>query len=106
MKTLQYTTTGSLSMHAGILTHVGDYAGKYQQEAIELIIEAKIDCDDTNLVPQNCPGFWADIMQNRSGEVFAVWAEGELTSYQSHCEYVKITEDDINRHRIIIEITN
>lgn len=103
MKTLNYTNTGSLFMHVGILTHVGDYAGKYMQEAIELIIEAKIECDDTNCVPTNCPGMWADIMMNSSGEVFAVWADGELTCGQNHCEYVKITDHDIDHYKIIIE---
>lgn len=97
MKTINYTTTGSLFNHTGILTHAGDYAGKYQEEAIELINQAKIEAEDTNFPPENAPEFWADIMMNEgTGVLYAVWADGPLTSY-SHCEYVEINENDCER---------
>jgi len=65
MKNLQTTTTGSLFNHTGILTHAGDYAGKFMNEAEDLLINAE---EENNIVGDSQA--WADIMVNEtSGKI-------------------------------------
>lgn len=87
MKTLENTTTGSLFNHTGILTHAGDYAGKYQDEAYNIINKIEpIEIIDTR---------WADIMVNgRTGKIYAVYAEGALTMQNATCLYTELLEED------------
>lgn len=86
MKAINNTTTGDLFNHTGLLNYVGDYAGKYQQEAFDLITagEEFMWTDES----------WADIMYNNKGICFAVLAEGELTSNNSECYYAEIDVND------------
>jgi hypothetical protein len=90
MKDLQTTTTGSLFNHTGILTHAGDYAGKYQFEAIELL--QSVSEEKQILTIEDA---WADIMFNeRTNQLYAVWANGPLTSFNSIAEYVELNRND------------
>jgi len=86
MKTIETTTTGSLFNHTGILNHAGDYAGKYQQEAFDLITIG----EDFMLSEDS----WADIMHDNKGKCYAVIAKGELTSQNSECFYAEIEQSD------------
>lgn len=86
MKTINETTTGSLFNHTGILQAAGDYAGKYQQEAFDLIM----DGDEFMWTEET----WADIMHDNKGRCYAVIAKGELTSQESECYYAEIEASD------------
>lgn len=86
MKEVIKTATGNLFNHTGILTHAGDYAGKYQQEAFDLLMQGDefMWTDDS----------WADIMHDNKGKCYAVIAKGELTSQNAECYYAEIEEND------------
>ena len=93
MKTLQFTTTRNLFNHTGILDHAGDYAGKYQDEAYD-ILEHNEDFKETRFRTGN----WADIMYHDNGTdngtFYAVFAEDSLTCQNAQCIYVEIDEND------------
>ncbi len=85
MNTLQKTTTGSLFNHTGILTAAGDYAGKFSQEANDILM----DGDEFMYGPDG----WSDIMINeRTGKMYAVLAKGELTCQNAEVFYSEIEE--------------
>lgn len=91
MKSLQTTTTGSLFNHTGILTHCGDYAGKFQDEAAKIleIVSAK-----KNEIFDNVEG-WADIMiDEKEMKVYSVWANESLTAQSGLLEYIELDEED------------
>ena len=91
MKNLETTTTGSLFQHTGIMTHCGDYAGKYQDEAIEILENLSDRYSD---IFDDGDG-WADIMFNsKTSKAYAVWANVWLTEINALCEYVEISEED------------
>jgi len=87
MKKLQTTTTGSFFNHTGILTHAGDYAGKFSTEAHEIIMQG----DEFMYGPDG----WSDIMFNESnGKVYAVLAKGELTCQNAEVYYAELDKED------------
>lgn len=86
MKTLNTSTTGQLLNELGILDHC-DYAGQYQSEAFDILNQI-ID------IPEFSNNEWADILFNKKGEIFAVYAEDALTCYNEKCLYVQIEEKD------------
>lgn len=79
MKIYETTTTGTSGMK---LSHCGDYAGKFQDEALRLLdIKEELKGKE-----------WADIMYDRNTNiVYAVWADDELTSFDKklHCLRLK-----------------
>lgn len=88
MKNLQYTTTGSLFNHTGILSHAGDYAGKYQDRAFELI-DSVYD-DELSFINNQ----WCDIMHDNDGKCYAVFATDALTCQNAECIYVELEQPD------------
>lgn len=80
------TTTGSLFNHTGILSHAGDFAGKYQQEAFDILFKG----DD---VMWNMDS-WSDIMHDKNGKCYAVFAKGELTCQNAECFYAELEDSD------------
>ena len=94
MKNLQTTTTGSLFNHTGILTHAGDYAGKFTDEA-DMLLESVSDKRDEIYVQDGSSYGWSDIMFNeRTGELYAVWANGALTEQSALLQYAELDEAD------------
>lgn len=88
MKNLIETTTGAVSSQM-ILNHCGDYAGKFQDTAYEIfqkIWDAEINSWDNNK--------WMDIMYDRDGRVYAIWAEDALTCQNAWCYYIELDEED------------
>ena len=86
MKNLTSTTTGTISSQM-ILDHAGDYAGKFQDEAFDLINELET-------LPEFEENQWADIMFDKSGNVYAIWAEDALTCQNADAKYVQLDEVD------------
>ena len=86
MKNLFTTTTGDIASQM-ILDHAGDYAGKYQHEAFELL-------NQVTDVPEFEGHHWADIMFDQTGRVYAVWAEDALTCQSADAVYVELEYDD------------
>lgn len=76
------TTTGTLSNQM-ILNHCGDYAGKFQDSAIDLLDQ---HCD----LPKFEFNHWADIMYDNKGNVFAIWAEDSLTCLDADVVYLQL----------------
>ena len=87
MKTLIETTTGTVSSQM-ILDHCGDYAGRFQDEAVDIFRNNF----DSEFFLENSE--WADIMYDRKGNVYAVWAEDALTCQNAHCLYVQLDIED------------
>lgn len=88
MKTLIETTTGTVSSQM-ILNHCGDYAGKFQDEAYAIIQElwdSEINSWDANQ--------WMDIMYDRNGNVYAIWAEDSLACQNAWCYYIQLDRED------------
>ena len=82
MKAYQTTTTGTTAM---LLQHCGDYAGKYQVEALDLL-------DNEEGLAGN---EWADIMYDtRTHMVYAVWANDSLDSFNGELRYLRLEEED------------
>ena len=79
MKNLIETTTGTISSQM-ILNHCGDYAGRFQDEAFDLLSTV------TDL-PEFEENQWCDIMFDRDGDVYAIWAEDSLTCYNADAKY-------------------
>jgi hypothetical protein len=91
MKHLTTTTTGNFFDLEGVLSHAGDYAGKYVHEAY--VIMESVSRDITRIAEEGTD--WADIMFNeRTGKVFAVWASGELTMQNALLQYVELDKED------------
>ena len=88
MNNLIETTTGAISSQM-ILTHCGDYAGKFSDTAFE-IFESIWEAPLANLEENQ----WMDIMYDRSGKVYAIWAEDALTCQNAWCYYVELGEED------------
>jgi hypothetical protein len=86
MKSIIKTTTGVLPSR-GVLYHCGDYAGKFQNEAIDLLFT--IDS-----LPEWQENAWADIMCNKHGSVFAIYAEDTITSSDAVCFFAELEYDD------------
>jgi hypothetical protein len=89
MKTLTETTTGTISNQM-ILDHCGDYAGKFQDEAYDLLSKV---CD----LPAFDANQWADIMYDRQGNVYAIWAEDALTCCNAEAKYISLDKDDCEK---------
>ena len=88
MKNLIETTTGTISSQM-ILDHCGDYAGKFQYEAFAIFQElwdSEINYWDGNQ--------WMDIMFDRDGDVYAIWAEDALTCQNAWCFYIQLDRED------------
>lgn len=97
MKALTTTTTGNFSNLEGNLTHAGDYAGKYQAEAIK-ILESVSSTEMMGTWGEGNEDAWADIMLNeRNGKLFAVWANDSLTAFSGDLEYIELDEQDCPR---------
>jgi len=88
MKNVTQSTTGTISSQM-TLAHCGDYAGMFQDAAYDIIWSL---CDLPSCDEE--PDQWADIMYDRQGNVFAIWADGELSSQDSQCFYVELALDD------------
>jgi hypothetical protein len=91
MKNLIETTTGNLSSQM-ILNHCGDFAGKFQSEAFEIfqeIWDSELNSWDLNQ--------WMDIMFDRDGNVYAVYAEDSLTCPNAWCFYIQLDREDCPR---------
>ena len=86
MKTLIETTTCTISSQM-ILDHCGDYAGKFQDEAFDLLSKV------TDL-PEFEENQWCDIMFDRDGDVYAIWAEDSLTCYNAEAKYIQLDRED------------
>jgi len=82
------TTTGDLSRQM-ILRSCGDNAGRFQDEA-QAIIVPLCDLPSSDWTEDE----WADIMYDRKGNVYAIWADGPLTSQDSICVYVELELED------------
>ena len=89
MKTLNETTTGTISKQM-ILNHCGDYAGKFQDEAYELLSKV------TDL-PEFEENQWCDIMFDRDGNVYAIWAEDFLTCFNAEAKYIQLDSEDCEK---------
>lgn len=86
MKTTIETTTAAIASQM-ILEHCGDYAGEFQNEAYELLNQV------TDLPEYFENEQWADIMFDRQGNVYAIFADGALTS-DSPAMYIEIEQED------------
>ena len=86
MKNLIETTTGFISSQM-ILDHCGDYAGKFQDEAFDLLSTVA----DSSEFEENQ---WCDIMFDRDGAVYAIWAEDALTCYNAYAKYIQLDRED------------
>jgi hypothetical protein len=86
MKTINTTTTGQLFNELGVLSHAGEYAGEYQDEAAVIIGELQ-DVEFEN-------NAWADIMHNYNGVCYAIFAKDAITCHNEMCLYVKIDRSD------------
>ena len=86
MKQLITTTTGTLSSQM-ILQHCGDYAGRFIDDANDIL-------NQLTDIPEFSNNHWADIMYDRNGNVYAIWAEDALTCQDAECIYVEIEEVD------------
>lgn len=91
MKTLIETTTGALANQM-ILSHCGDYAGKFHDEAFEIFQELW----DSELNSWDGRE-WMDIMFDRKGNVYAIYAEDSLTCQDAWCYYVELDREDCER---------
>jgi hypothetical protein len=85
---LTTTTTGTLSSQM-ILNHCGNYAGEFQDNAFEIFQE--LWDSELNSLDMNQ---WMDIMYNKEGKVFAIFAEDALTCQNAWCFYVELQEED------------
>lgn len=88
MKNLVETTTGTISSQM-ILDHCGDYAGKFGTEAYN-IIDSLIGGDDLSYINNQ----WSDIMFDKEGCVYAIYATDALTCHDADVLYVELEEDD------------
>jgi len=86
MKNLIETTTGTISSQM-ILDHCGDYAGKFQNEAFDLLSKV------TDL-PEFENNRWADIMFDRFGNVYAIWAEDALHCFNADTKCIQLDRED------------
>lgn len=82
MKIYETTTTGTTDLR---LQHCGDYDGKYESEALDLLGITE-DLKDNE---------WADIMYDtRTRMVYAVWADDHLVSFNGELRYLRLEEED------------
>lgn len=98
MKNLTSTTTGTISSQM-ILDHCGDYAGKFQDEAFDIFakVSGRSSFDMTTELCERAehePNSWADIMYDRRGNVYAIWAEDSLTCQNADAMYIQIDRED------------
>ena len=87
MKNLIETTTGAISSQM-ILNHCGDYDGKFSDTAFDIF--ESIWGAPSSLGENQ----WMDIMHDKSGKVYAIWAEDALTCSNAWCYYVELDEGD------------
>lgn len=85
MGTITKTTTGSLCLMA--LNHCGDYAGKFMEHAYDILSQG-ID------LPKIEINNWFDIMYDRNGNVYAIWAEKPLCYFEADAIYVQLDYRD------------
>ena len=95
MKNLTETTTGIISSQM-ILFHCGDYAGKFQDEAFDLLSKV------TEL-PEFEDNQWCDIVHDIKCNVYAIWAEDSLTCYNADAKYIQLDRDDCEKAFIEME---
>jgi hypothetical protein len=83
MEVYQVTTTGtSMGMK---LTHCGDYDGKFEAEALDLL----------GITEELKDNEWADIMFDRHTHmVYAVWADDSLVSFNGELRYLRLERED------------
>ena len=86
MKNLIETTTGTISSQM-IVNHCGDYAGRFQDEAFDLL-------STVTDFPKFEENQWCDIMFDRDGDVYAIWAEDSLTCYNADAKYIQLDRED------------
>ena len=72
------------------MTHIGTYAGEYQEEAIEILFED----EDYAWVDES----WADIMIDRFGQIVAVKCDGALTDFNCSAVVAELTEKDFHEY--------
>jgi len=89
MKKIIFTTTGNISAQM-ILNHCGDYAGKFQDEAYDLLSKV------TDL-PEFSENQWCDIMYDMKGNIYAIWADGELNRYNALAKYIQLDREDCEK---------
>lgn len=89
MKNLIETTTGTISSQM-ILDHCGDYAGKFQDTAFDLLSTV---CE----LPEFEENQWCDIMFDREGNVYAIYAEDALTCQNAWCFYIQLDHEDCEK---------
>lgn len=77
------TTTGDLSSSI-ILDHAGEYAGEYQSDAYVML----------NVQHELVGEMWCDIMIDKKGNCYAVYAEGALTCHDAKVLYAKLCPED------------
>jgi hypothetical protein len=87
MKNLINTTTDQIIRDLGIIDHAGDYAGRFQSEAFDLLNQL---IDMSEFVENE----WSDIMYKDIDHVYAVFAEDALTCSNANAMYVQIEESD------------
>jgi hypothetical protein len=95
MKTLIETRTGTISSQM-ILNHCGDYAGKFQDEAFDLLSKV------TDL-PEFEENQWCDIMFDSDANVYAIWAEDALTCYNADAKYIQLDLEDCEKAFVEME---
>ena len=82
MKIYETTTTGTSGMK---LNHCGDYAGKYWEDALELL----------GITEELKDNEWADIMyDSHTHMVYAVWADDSLVSFNGELRYLRLEAED------------
>jgi len=89
MKILNETTTGDVSNQM-ILNHCGDYAGKFQDESYELLSKV-------TYLPEFINNHWADIMFDKKGNVYAIWAKDSLTCHNVEAKYIQLDNADCEK---------
>ena len=83
MKNVILKTAGNIKK---ILNHCGDM-GEYYEQAISLLAKGEFEAE-------NEVNNWADIMYDRQGTVYAIWAEDELDCTNAQVAYVQLDEED------------
>jgi hypothetical protein len=86
MKTLIETTAGTITSQM-ILANCGDHGGWFQDKAFDLLSRV-------TTLPDFEMNNWADIMYDREGNVYAIWAEDALTCYNADAKYIQLDETD------------
>ena len=90
MKNLTETRTSDINRMN--MKPCGDYAGKFMYEAYNLLNEVT-DIPDSSEIEDFESEWWMDIMFDKDQNVYAVFAEGALTS-DSRAIYIELEQED------------